>query len=391
MLKKIVRILLCSLAITSAVTGVIIITVRSRALDPQTYKLALAPSNLYREIRLQLEDLLLEKAAGEKPDKNNALVAAILAEIKMPDIVVSAATKNIDNFFDWANKRNVDIVLYFPRSELKSALANPSIQPNIFAKLDVIIPLLPECLTDTERDKDFSICKTNDLNADKTRLQAKLSVFFTKLAVADDFLDQILADMGIPELGQETTVTNILVKKDTDSRKQIESSLRTVEDAIAISTFLGIIFVIFSLILAMVNSVTDTLQWRKVLLNISMIYLIAGVIITAISLAATFMPEVFFPLLPGAGASLFTSSFADATNNFYHLLFGILFRITLLAGVTVTVISILLLVIGKLLPQTEAERNKNETIGADLPVDNTLAPGLKLATPPASGSIISTQ
>jgi hypothetical protein len=333
--------------------------------------------------------MLMQRAAGEEVAVDNPLAVAVLNQVDLPEIVVSTADKNIDYFFDWVHRRKIDIVLYFPREELKSALSNPEIPGEVSGQLATIIPQLPDCLDQAAIDAGFPKCQTGDLAADTSRIEAKLDEFYPKLAASDNFLDQSLTDTGFQNLGQETPLMSLIQNQDEAARKQAETVLQTLEDLISSSAILSIMLIVVSVILSLIDMTLGVLHWRSVLARISSIYLIAGLLILLIGAIGTFSPDTYISLIPGSGSNLLSASFSAATTDFYHQLSAILFQLTLFLGAVITIISFLLRLIAMLLPQTAQERSKTQTIGEDLPVDNTLAPGLSVPAQPASGSIIS--
>jgi hypothetical protein len=389
MLKKLIGITLCLVAILAGAAGTIILTVRDRAVDPQTYKLALAPSGVYKDIRTYLETLLIKQVSGEDANLANPLTAAVLAKINLPEVVIKTGETNIDNFFDWVAKKQPEFYIYFPRSDLKTRFSDPELQSSILGQLDIIIPKLPDCTDASSQAVLLQQCKTTDPVADKTRIGSTLKQFFSKLATADNFMDELTASAGFKNLSEKTSVTVLMSDQSSDVKMQNEIVLQTIQDLASSSALLGFLLIVVSLLFTVIDIFINHLHWRTVLAKVSLIYLLSGILITVVGLIGTYEPQFFLQAIPGEQTNLFTSSFSDSAMLFYNNLARILFQITLFTGIVVTLISGLLQAIAMLMPKTSEERRKFQKIGDDLPVDNTLAPGLGVAAPTTTGSVYS--
>ncbi len=391
MLKKLIGIILCLVAILAGAAGTIILTVRDRAVDPYTYKLAIAPSGVYKDIRVYLETLLIKQVSGEDINAANPLTAAVLAKINLSEIVVKTGEANINNFFDWVAKKQPEFYIYFPRTDLKTRFSDPELQSSTLAQLDTLIPKLPDCTDAASQAVLLQQCKTTDAVADKTRITAKLKQFFSKLAAAGNFMDELTASAGFSNLTEHSSINALMSDQPTELKVQNEIVLQTVQDLTSSSALLGVLLIIISLLFTVFDIFINHLNWRTVLAKVSIIYLFSGILITIVGIIGTYEPQFFLHMIPGAETNLFVSSFSDAAMAFYNNLARILFQITLYTGVVVTVICGLLRSIAMLMPKTMEEKRKFIKIGDDLPVDNTLAPGLGVTTQatPQSGSVYS--
>ncbi|KXK10005.1 MAG: hypothetical protein UZ20_WS6002000086 [candidate division WS6 bacterium OLB21] len=112
MISKSIRLVLLFLALLLATTGISILTFRLRALDSATYKRSLAPSGIYKEIRLSIEDQFIIDTIGEEA-LETSFAEYIVSLIDFPTITVEAAEENVDRLFDWINGKNNELrILY---------------------------------------------------------------------------------------------------------------------------------------------------------------------------------------------------------------------------------------------------------------------------------------
>lgn len=376
-MSVLLRILIAFLAIVSGTIGITIVTLRLRAIDPITYQRALGQSGIYREIRINLENLLIEKTAG-KEFINSDVAAAVLTPLDLPGLVVETGEKNIDNFFAWANNQKAEIHLYFPRTEIQERFADPELKAKSLPGLETAMARLPECDENHTLTKMLPDCKpVNEIQ--QQQFSTNLDLFYARLSENSNFVDELMAANGFPDISEDTTIKELLANQSTQDRVANETFFQTINDLISSSSIFGIAGIVISLMLCLGILILcmSSGHWRNLLISFALIYMLTGISTLFIGLILSTNPGVVVNSLPGAFTDPVSLSFNAAVNQFYSKLFAILFQMTIFTGAVLTLINFMLMAIGLLLPATASEKRRIVPVGQNLKLDNELAPKLQ--------------
>ena len=375
MAKQIPRIIVALLVILTFSSGSIILALRLRILDAQTYKRAIAPSSVYLQFRLDLEDWFIDQVA-DAPSKESPIAKHLLETIDFKQFTVPTAEKNIESFFSWLSSETPEFILYFPREEVNTYLASADFKTRFDSGLDTAFASIPDCSTlDPLTIDNSGLLPTciDDPVADRAKVDSAVSAIFVKLN-SGEVMTQFFNDAEIPQLADSTSFSNVLSELTPSRRMELSDGIQAYKDMASSSLIIGVSLIFFSLFLTAIVLFTGKQTWRDGLATFSMMFIGSGIAILAFSWFARTTPSIIVDQLPlyffkdGEVPMQYINYIAA----YHKLLMELLFEMALFVGASVLVLSIMLELIALLLPQTESEKAKTRTIGEDLPVDNSL-------------------
>lgn len=392
MFKGLIRFLLGVLSVVFICAGLLILTVRLRAFDPDTYKLALAPSGVYKEFRFQLEEFLLANYAATQ-SKESAIELAILEEIDFKSFTVPAGERNIDNIFSWLNQEQTPLGIYIPRQAVTEKLSNPEIRSNISSQLDALLDQLPPCPEDTQdilaqtsNSPDlemsdlavFPACIPSGGEVTATEVNLELEKFFTKLS-NENFVDKVTGLAEFTVSSDETNIMQIQSQLPAKTRLRMQANLETVRNLAETLTVIGWTAIIIGIVMLLLVIFLKKFNWRNMLLTISTVFILAGLLTLIVAYFGNSYPETMLEYIPEyiLKNSQLTPQMAAAAKNFHTSAISKLFEMSLYTGGAVSIIGSIVFLAAKLMPKTKGERRRSTTIGQGLPTDDDLAPKLK--------------
>lgn len=378
MIKKLLRTILYFCSILTIALGVMILTVRIRLLDHNTFRLALAPSGLYQQLRFAIEDSLIAKTAGESA-VNSVIAEEVLVEIDLRSQVIEASEKNLVNFFAWLNKEDKDLDIYFPQKKIIDSLENPELQSSLKLKLPELITKLPDCTSELKLESaELPICRNTPDATFGFSAENMVMQYLANLKPAEEIVDELLKDAPLPPLTEETELSQLESLLEKPVRDSLASTLEMIRNLANTSAMVGITSLATGIILILCIIFTGELKWRGVICTIASILLVSGLITTILNGAVLIFPDQIIARLPEYFLlhSGMSNDVRLAAEDYHRNLINVSFQISLYSGIVISVISAMLLLTGKLMPQTSQEKQSTETIGAGLPVDNDLAPKL---------------
>ncbi|KXK25721.1 MAG: hypothetical protein TR69_WS6001001524 [candidate division WS6 bacterium OLB20] len=378
MVRQTVRVLLFILALTAGVAGIVTLTFRMRALDASTYKRSLAPSGIYRELRLTMEDSFVAATAGEQAI-GTPFADALVAQMDLPGVTVIMMETNVDRLLAWVNKQSTELRMYVPFSELEAEIAGLDVSSFTFSEVEQLTASLADCTPElNEVNAVFPVCRDSD-EVHSIDMQAKLESFISMLQ-DDSRLTSVtvLKDYFNNEsLSEDMLFVQHLGAHPAEVRLPIDASLQAAQDIAQTSSLIGWGLLGIAGVLLILVVMLGEMSWRGVLSVIGLAGMLSGVLVVVLGVIGMSSPDTLLEAtVPGLFLTQYYSAdMLESFRLFSNRLFTLLFEMTLYTGGATAVISLLVFITAKLLPKTAAERRMSESIGTGLP-EADIAPKL---------------
>ncbi|MBW7953543.1 MAG: hypothetical protein QY330_04715 [Candidatus Dojkabacteria bacterium] len=370
MISKSIRLVLLFLALLLATTGISILTFRLRALDSATYKRSLAPSGIYKEIRLSIEDQFIIDTIGEEA-LETSFAEYIVSLIDFPTITVEAAEENVDRLFDWINGKNNELRIYIPDQLIDKEIQELDLSMITFDQIARYSRELPVCTDETiEKNKIFPICREELTAPGQQLIQNQITSYLDTLQSSNYNNNKVFSTiLNYPDLTSEVYFLQILDAQQEETRDSLLSSIMALKDAATSSLILGICLIVAAISILVLTIFLGSFNIRNALSTFAGFFIVTGVVVFAIGFLGSNSPQLIINLfLPDIlQQSALSTEMSAAIALFLKRLFELLFEMMLYSGGAVILVSSLLYITAKAIPKTESEKRISETIGSSLP------------------------
>lgn len=304
-LKKILRLKLGCMAIIFAVIGLFVFGVRNTLFDPETYNAAIYENGFYEFTKnIASEKLLSSKLIEEEKlitestesELNKLLFAAIIEEVNTEELLQVTIENNIDKITKWANSRNDELILYFPREKLREEFQDEQLENMITRGLDSLFGFstLPIC-TPEQEDALHNLETINifDLECIPESFHKELAKAVNESVNVEigNVVDTLLDESEFYYLDEEIPIMEIIEKMDTPEKEQenISNAIDDTQYYLGLSKIVPYLLLVVSIILSVLYLSLGQRKVKKYIKEVAKFFFAVGTILFSTSFLINYL------------------------------------------------------------------------------------------------------